>query len=580
MKKFLLLLIFVAALPRLLLLDTVPAGINFEEIDFLLNAKTIYTAWTDISGQWNPLSLSTPPADEPRNELLPLIIAPLIGPLPFSLFNSRLPFALIGVFNVVLIYLLGRKLFSEKVGRIAGFVAAFNPWLIFSSRLGFDVPTSATFYLFALVLLYYLRGWTIVLAFVPLFLAFYTYIGAKVIFLPFTLASVWLAWRENGRKFTRPYLLVIVMSILTLFLFVLRLGNLPAHSRSTNFFSPAHADVAALVDSQRRQNLSVPPPINILNTVYVNKFTLYAKEILNRTLGVVSPSVLFIRGDPYAPYFLWDHGLFYYSDALFLLIGFIILVRKYPKRALFFGLLFPISILLSLLSGTALSYVYRSYLFFVLLILIIALGIDRLILTVINHQKLVVLFLSFIYLFQFGNLAQDYFLRNPFYHESQFQLTSRLLSRYLIEEVKTGRKVVVIGADPNGLFRQYILYSGIFNNLSDQKVGSQIAQAFKNKNYTWGNVTFTADCEQASLSGKITLIQRHDKPCEKVDEFSEVKPIKLARISDSGGDFKIFFGNICSNFGLPKYIREINFSDLQIERLSLEKYCQTFFESS
>src|SRR3989338_10283387 len=113
MRKYILLLIIIAAFPRLILLDTIPAGINFEEIDYILNAKTLFVAGTDISGQWNPLTLSTPPADETRGELLPLIIAPIIGPLPFSLFNFLLPFALVGIFNVILIYFLARKLFTE-----------------------------------------------------------------------------------------------------------------------------------------------------------------------------------------------------------------------------------------------------------------------------------------------------------------------------------------------------------------------------------------------------------------------------------------------------------------------------------
>ena len=212
------------------------------------------------------------------------------------------------------------------------------------------------------------------------------------------------------------------------------------------------------------------------------------------------------------------------------------------------------------------------------MIVVVALGINQLLVLYKNRQRLLLLLLSLIYIFQFGNFAQDYFLRNPFYHESQFQLSSRLLSRYLVEESKAGREIIVIGADPNGLFRQYILYSGLFDRLSDQRVRRQIAVKFQTKTYSWDNVTFTADCELASFSGDKTMVHRPDKPCQRIYEFTQEAPIGIAHISDSGKDFWIYFGKTCRQYDLPKYIRQVNFSDLQVEKISLEKYCQTFFE--
>jgi len=577
LSKFLLLLI-VASVPRLAFLNLIPQGLNYDEIDYVINAKTVYYSWTDISGRWHPLSLTTLPDESPKGELPPVILAPFIGPFPFSLFSSKLPFAIFGILLVGLIYAISRKLFGEKKAFLSALVVALNPLAIFNSRIGYDGPLTATLYLAAFTILLYAKRWFILLSLIPFFLGFYCYIGTKLIFLPFTLLSLLFSWKVvNKGRYTKQYFLVGLVATIIFLNFLLRLSSLPSGDRAVTLFSPFHPNIALRVDDQRRQSLILP--INSLDVLAVNKIVIYLKEIIGRAFGAFSSSLLFFSGDVYHFFYLWDHGVLYYTDFFFLFIGLYFLVKKYHKTAVFFAFLFPVLLLPSVFSSTDLSYVYRSYLLYIFLAAIVGLGMWHFINRFKNKAKLVIPALLVVYTLQFINFAYDYFIRNPVYHQDQSQFTFRVLSRYLVEEAKTGRQLVVTGLNPRQIFQYYILYSGLINQLDDKDIRNMLAQRFTGKQFKWNNIVFTDDCHRPTLAKQETLIMHDAYYCENIqkdliDHYDDY--LAVARISDSGHEFRIFYGKTCEGITSQTYVRSVSFSDLKVESLPLTQYCNTF----
>jgi len=110
-KLFLLLIIIFALFLRVLWLGRIPIAISGDELDYILDAKSIFLSGKDLTGKWTPLSLTPAPHTIPKGELPSLLISPLIGPLGMSLFNSRLPNVGFGIGMLLTFYLIAQRFF-------------------------------------------------------------------------------------------------------------------------------------------------------------------------------------------------------------------------------------------------------------------------------------------------------------------------------------------------------------------------------------------------------------------------------------------------------------------------------------
>lgn len=573
--KYILILLIIAAIPRFLLLGRIPPGLNFDEIDYVINAKTVYVAGTDLSATWKPWSLTTIPYGDPKGELTAVLLAPFIGPFPFSLWIAKLPFTLAGIASVVLVYAIAKKLFdNQEIAFLAGLVTAVNPLTIFSSRIGYDIPLTAIFFLAAFFVMLYASKWRLLWAMPLLFFAFFGYAGMKLIFLPFVIITSLYSWKViKKKKYSLQYSLLILFSLMLLGLFLVRLPELDSSRRSEALLNPNHPIITGQVNNFRRLSLSDG---KLLNNIFVNKYIDFSKTIINRFLTAFSTPLLFYGGDNYHFFFLWNHGVFYYADAVFLLTGSYFLAKKHKGVGLLILLLLPISTLPSLLSGPELSYVYRSYLFFIWLHLVIAAGLYKTINFNKKYRKTLIASLALIYSLQFVNFANEFYLRNPVYHQDQSQFPFRVFSRYLVEEKQKADSIVVLGSDPRQIFQQYILFSGLIDQLSDKMIREQIAERFRTSNLNWENMIFTSDCERPKLSKEETLVLRDDIACDNLRERLPDKYIAVSRISDSGHEYRIYNAETCQNNELLTYIRSVSLKDLQVEKLTKDYFCEKF----
>jgi len=567
--SLLFLIIIFAFLLRILWLDRVPIAISNDELDYVLDAKSLFLSGRDISGKWSPLSLTTPPAQVPKAELPSLIVSPLIGPFKLSLLTSRLPFVIWGLVLIVTLFLITKRFWGEKAALIVAAVASINPWSFYFSRTAFDIPLATTFYYLAFYILLSFAGWKILIAFPFLFLAFFSYIGMKLIFIPFVLIICFYSWFFiNKRRFTKQYLVLVLLSLVVFAWFLISLRTGLVKNRTSELLTPFHPLVVQTVESERR--LSVENPLILL---FSNKAVVFGKLFLEKYLGSFSLDFLFIHGEGRATYSVWYHGLFYYLDLIFLILGLLFLFVSNKRILLLLTSLIMIAPIPAAMSTTGEEYALRGALLYPILILLIGLGIWVVISLKKNRRFRigVMVLIMILYSLQLVNFLNIYFFRNPIYNSEGFGFSNRVLFRYVSLVKPKAGKVLVITGDKLGSFKQNLFYSNDYNKSTLVKVREVLSQ----DKYQWGNIHFLSSCPKDLILAKDEVaILLPESRC--LDDKEYPAWLSISQLSDGGEVYRIFNDFLCRDFKLNRYPVGIEFSDFEVEKLSTVQFCQKF----
>ncbi len=558
-------LLVIACIFRIALLGNVPTGVSNDELDYILNAKSVFLQQSDISNTWNPLSLTTPQSSFPQAEIAPLLMAPFIGLFPLSLFLSKLSYALISIGTIIIIYLIAKRLFDQKIAFIAGLAASINPWLIFFGRTAYDTPLAIFFYLCALYVLLITKKWHILLAFPLFFLGFYSYIGTKLILIPFAAISVYYSWRFiNNKKYAKQYLIVIALCIAIIFSYAIQTLT-AGKNRVSEISSPYMPSIATTVDYQRKQSLDTP-----LNGFFSNKFTVFVDYSIEKYINTFSPNFLFLSGDAKPQFSLWEHGVFYIIDAIFIIIGLYFLFKRNQKEALLFCALILLAPLPSLISNVGTSYAIRSMLMAPLLLIVVGIGIKSLLDTTKPHllKTLTIWCILIFYFFQLFNFLNIYILRNPIYNSESFNFSSRELVKYLTLSHQN-KIIYVVNGDPKTPLKHYLFYT----NSLDKTMLNKIEHMYKDKKYQIDNIQFiTCDQIPRNLENNLLIYESSSK-CRNVPKGNS---LSIAQLSDSGSIHNIVNDTVCTNYNLQRYISGLKYTDMNIENLSERQFCEKF----
>ncbi len=147
-KLWLFLILLIACFLRFFALNLWPISLNPNEAILGYRAFSLATAGRDEFGQTHPLIFSSR-----MDYQLPLptyFLIPFVKIFGLSELGVRLPFALLGVGTVLLIFFLAKNLFGPKVALWAAFFMAASPWAVFFSRFVSDEILVLFLFLFAL----------------------------------------------------------------------------------------------------------------------------------------------------------------------------------------------------------------------------------------------------------------------------------------------------------------------------------------------------------------------------------------------------------------------------------------------
>jgi 4-amino-4-deoxy-L-arabinose transferase-like glycosyltransferase len=550
-------LILIAGLLRFTYLDRIPTAITGDELVYALTTKSVVLTGHDITGTWNPLSvfLFHYPPSERQAELPYFMELPFAGLLPFSLFAVRLPFALFSIGIVLLLFGITEKIVGKREALAVGLVSAVNPWLIFIGRTGYESTLAAFFYLLGLYLLITLRKNTILWTIPVFFLAFYSYIGTKLIFLPLVLLFCAFAARRNPKDKKYYAMLILSAILLTLFFVFSLYTSSKGQSRMSEILMPDWRKISSQVDEARRVTLP-----NRFTTLFINKWTLFMQILAERFFRIFSTQYLFLHGDQF--FSIWKHGFFYIIDFFFLAIG----IGTVFSHGSSIGILVFGSVILStfvhVFNTTNGDFSPHVALMFPFMLLTIGAGITWCVNLFPKKIRSIGIFLVFmLYLYSIGNFITIYFFQHPLEGSSDFPV--RLLTRYLQIAKRGNKQIIVYTNRASDIVKKYVFYT---NTLNLKTI--PVFHAIQSGNPIAFDGILFGSCDVNPVP--INTIAVYDAIC---DPKINGQHIDIIRLTDGGPLYRIVNDDICRT---TIKTSQMTLDDLRIFSMTDKRFCAVY----
>lgn len=207
-------ILIAAAVVRCVGFPDIPGGINQDEAMAGVDAWALSKYGTDRYGTFMPVHFTAWRYGQ-MSVLLSYCMVPFIRLFGFGTLAVRMPMLLAGCGSVALVYLVGKRLFSQKSALLAMAFTAVNPWHFMQSRWSLDCNLFPHVFLLAFFLLLAgleKRRW-LYLSMVFFGLTFYCYAVAVYAVIPFLLG--YAAWCLRRRRL-RPREVALCALVFTL----------------------------------------------------------------------------------------------------------------------------------------------------------------------------------------------------------------------------------------------------------------------------------------------------------------------------------------------------------------------------
>lgn len=563
-----LLIILLSICIRFIWIDKIPNAIGGDEVVYILNSKALFLTGSDIFGTWSPLQglLFQYPQGETQAELPYILNSFAVGLLPSNLFAAHVTNAVTGVLLVFFVFLVTRELLGSKAAFFAGLAASINPWLVYIGRTAYEGVPAMLFYFVSFYILLKAKGWKILLAFPFLVLAFYSYIATKLILLPFVFVVIlYCYFYVNKRKFAKQYILLFALCIGLIAFFVVALKLNPQTARLGELLTPNNPEIAREVNAIRKESIQNP-----LTNLFVNKYSVFANILATKTLKTFSFDFLFVNGDEF--FSIWRHGLFYYIDSLFLILGLLFMfVRKRKALALLLTLVL-IGVIPQVLHTAKIdNFSIHATMAFVFLPILIGFGVWETInyFKKKNYKLILTIVVLIIYILSAANFLNIYFFWHPL--RGYFDFPIRVVSSYAVR-ASDSQKITIYSSTSFDLYKKYLFYSNKYDKSSAQTVRNNL----KAEKYVLGNVAFKGCNLPIDLENKDNLLII-DAKCGS--QFKELPHLSVSSLKDGGETFRIYNDRICKGVALGRYISNFKIDNFNIEGLSNRDFCPNFISS-
>jgi len=405
------------------------------------------------------------------------------------------------------------------------------------------------------------NSWGILWSAIPFTLAFYSYIGTKLIFIPFIILAVILTCRKQKHHAISPYIVLILSCLVFTAGYLLLLKTSSTGSRISELLLPSSPSVASRVNEIRRTFIQSP-----LLPFFVNKYVIYFQIFFSKLFRIFSPAYLFVEGDQF--FLPARQSFFYYADFLFMIAGTLFLFSR--KRRYFFILsgFILIGILPHLLHVTMGDFSGHLALMFPFMILIIGTGIAGCVGRVKGHVRSIALgIVSIIYTLSIANFIMIYIFQYPLVGAGDFPL--RVLFKYITLARQTHTPITVYSMRSGDLLTKYLFYS----NAMTKDTLPEISRLHTQLPFTFNQINFT-DCDSTvTRTNAPTGIVIYDQNCSmNIEEPSA----KISSLLDGGQQYKIFHDPVCSGYNLNSYPAGITIRTLAIEPLPPAEFCYLY----
>lgn len=196
---------------------SVPGGINQDEAMGAVDGWALAKYGTDRFGTRLPVHFTAWKYGQ-MSVLLSYCMVPFIKLLGFNIIAIRLPALLVSCSAVAVVYLIGKRLFDEKLALAVMALTAVNPWHFMQSRWALDCNMFPHVFLtaFCLLLLGLEKRKFLYLSMIFFGLTFYCYGIAVYSVIPFLVVYAgWCLWKRQ-LKFSEILLCMLIFSAVAL----------------------------------------------------------------------------------------------------------------------------------------------------------------------------------------------------------------------------------------------------------------------------------------------------------------------------------------------------------------------------
>lgn len=332
-----LVILAITAVLRLWGLGSNPPHLTNDEAALGYNAYSILRTGKDEHGAFLPIIFQS--FGDWKPGLYIYLTVPSVAIFGLNEFATRLPGALAGIAAVGLMYLVVLSLFKDKgrkLGLLAAFFLAVSPWHLQFSRGAWEANLSLTLVLAAIY--FFLRGLRggNALLFSALFfgLSLLSYQGAKL-GTGFVILLLIVFFRKQlfslpRKVLIKSFALLVLLSLPVVFSFFQgKTGRLEVYS----VFSYPRSEV----DVQRALEQGGETGGSLTYLLYHSEPLHFTRGILGRFFNHYDARFLFFEGDWANPrHGAPNAGMLLLLDAVFLLIGLVVLSRLGRKRKALF----------------------------------------------------------------------------------------------------------------------------------------------------------------------------------------------------------------------------------------------------
>lgn len=361
---------------RIVDINNNPPALYGDELTLVYDSYSILLTGHDQRGNYLPITFPMRGGSPPGYVYASLPFIWLFGPTAMGV---RMLSVFSGVGVMILIYLLGKKLFDKRVGVIAAALIALSPWDLNLSRGGFETHFALFLTLLGAItfLNYKTKPWLLVISALSFAAAIFTYPTYKLTVPLILILLVWYTqlykniFQQEIKKYAfSAVVLLIFAGFLTIFqTFV---ANSEGRFEKINAFGIEKLSQELNQKIFKDRQFDQVP--QVIKNLLHNRPVEYGSLIGESYLGNFSLDFLFLHGDKNPRHNMSTMGEFYVVEMFFVLLGVIYLIQYKKKNfimLLFWLLIAPIPAAL-LLEPHAL----RSSLMLPPLILFSALGAD------------------------------------------------------------------------------------------------------------------------------------------------------------------------------------------------------------
>lgn len=322
-------ILLIALFVRLWNLNSLPPGLNWDEVSLGYNAYSLLQTGKDEWGQILPLSFRA--YGDYKLPVYVYLDVPFVAMLGLNEWGVRLPSVLAGVGIVIFIFLILKKLTKNiSISLWGAFVASILPWSIILSRIALEANLSLFFttgavYFFLESLPAGRQGIDqkkyLLISSILFGLTIFTYNSSRIVTPLLVLFLGILFFQKLKNKFAAVSLFIFLI------FFLVALPNALLQDSSARYKWTSIIDQGAINKINELRGSSALP--SMLATLQYNKITYAVPEIIKNFISHFDPRFLFFNGGSNFQYSIPGYGLTLHIFLPFLLLG---LWRIYKEK--------------------------------------------------------------------------------------------------------------------------------------------------------------------------------------------------------------------------------------------------------